>query len=265
MFQQKDQERYVTRKVYLHHKITLPETNTTYLQEWLGHRDEFLAAVVEIHAPPKPQECSECEAPMKWRCVDCFGMPTFCTSCCRGFHVRAPFHRIEQWNGQTFYPSSMRRTGLILYLEHGGLECPRAPVISQRTSGAATPTLPDNSADNTIPSSRQQRDHDVLNPFDLSAISAALESSVNADTIDPSTSLPQSNHESSKTLGDAEDRYGHYRTCISYIPNKLSETEAMRAMTMMTAMLTKLRLTPLGFPALFSNSLKDMISTIMSG
>ena len=144
----------------------------------------------------------------------------FCTTCCRSFHIRAPFHRIEQWNGQTFYPSSMRQTGLILYLEHGGLECPSAPVVSQQTSGVATPTLGDKLDNDTIPPSNQRQAYGVLNPFDLSTLSAALESSINADNAKSSTSLPQSDLGSSNTLREEEDMYGYHHIHTSYVPDK---------------------------------------------
>ena len=202
---------------------------------------------------------------MKWRCVDCFGMPAFCTTCCRGFHVRAPFHRIERWNGQTFYPSSMRQTGLILYLEHGGLECPGAPVVSQRTSGAATPTLGDKLDNNTDSVSNPRQDYDVLNPFDLSAISAALESSITAGTTKSSTSVPQSDVGSSNTFREEEDMYGYHNIHTSYTPDNLSKTGVATMMTTTMVMWMKLRSTQLAFPAPFSNSLRDMIGIIMSG
>lgn len=117
------------------------QTTTTYLLDWLQQRDIFVEEIVECAAPPSAALCSLCESPMKWRCNDCFASPCYCTSCCRSVHERSPFHRVVKWNGQTFYKSSLRRTGLTLYLGHGGLPCPdmlQTTLDSSRTTPSST-------------------------------------------------------------------------------------------------------------------------------
>ena len=59
-----------------------------------------------------------------WRCHDCFGDPVFCTPCIQQSHELHPFHRISQWDGTCFFPSSLSNAGLTLNLGHAGKLCP---------------------------------------------------------------------------------------------------------------------------------------------
>jgi CxC2 like cysteine cluster associated with KDZ transposases len=66
--------------------------------------------------------CASNEA--RWRCLECFGRPSYCSACCRHTHARLPFHRMESWTGSFFKPSWLRHVGVCLHLGHGGEPCP---------------------------------------------------------------------------------------------------------------------------------------------
>ena len=116
------------------------------LREWLALRTTFLREIVEREAPPEPRTCSVCSKPLEWRCDDCFGSPSFCTACCITSHVLHPFHRIAHWTGSTFYRSSLRKAGYVLYLCHSGAPCPYIPYSETSSSFVADeahdPTTP---------------------------------------------------------------------------------------------------------------------------
>ena len=110
------------------------------LREWLALRTTFLREIVEREAPPEPRCCSRCSGQMEWRCDDCFASPTFCTTCLVDSHVLHPFHRVAQWDGSTFYRSSLRKAGFVLYLCHGGAPCPLTfPVTTSSTTDDPSP------------------------------------------------------------------------------------------------------------------------------
>ena len=69
---------------------------------------------------------------MKWRCNDCFGSPTLCTSCLKRSHTTLPFHRVAQWDGECFHRSSLDQAGITLNLGHAGVLCPHytSPLLS---------------------------------------------------------------------------------------------------------------------------------------
>ena len=71
-------------------------------------------------------QCRECDSPIQWRCHDCFGVADLCTACCVQSHRYLPFHRISKWTGDCFVRSSLRHTGLTLFLGHRGLPCDRS-------------------------------------------------------------------------------------------------------------------------------------------
>ena len=94
------------------------------MERWVAQRDTFLRHLTACEQPPSSRACVQCGGTMMWQCDDCFGRPTYCQGCCRETHTRLPFHRVRMWNGKTFCKSSLRKTGLILYLGHGGAPCP---------------------------------------------------------------------------------------------------------------------------------------------
>ncbi|KAG2058517.1 hypothetical protein BDR06DRAFT_1030067 [Suillus hirtellus] len=59
-----------------------------------------------------------------YKCHGCFGEPLFCTSCCRTQHQRLPFHRVSQWTGSFFEESCLVKSGMVIWLSHGGNACP---------------------------------------------------------------------------------------------------------------------------------------------
>lgn len=61
---------------------------------------------------------------MELRCLDCFGQPLFCHTCCLEVHSSLPFHSIEKWTGEFFKKTSLHAEGFKLHLGHGGLPCP---------------------------------------------------------------------------------------------------------------------------------------------
>ncbi|KAF8124933.1 hypothetical protein EV363DRAFT_1299555 [Boletus edulis] len=104
------------------------KTSNSYLLEWLSRKTEFLDALLDMEAPPKPRQCSSCGGDGIYRCSDCFGQPLFCTLCTRNKHRMLPFHRISQWTGSFFEDSSLNLAGFEVHLGHEGKSCPsRAP------------------------------------------------------------------------------------------------------------------------------------------
>ena len=74
---------------------------------------------------PKDHCCKQCASKGgELRCMDCFGQPLYCHSCCLDAHSSLPFHSIEKWTGKFFKKTSLNSEGFILHLGHGGLCCP---------------------------------------------------------------------------------------------------------------------------------------------
>lgn len=59
-----------------------------------------------------------------WRCLDCFGEPSYCKGCCVEAHARDPFHRIARWKNTHYSPDWLWATGLCIHLGHHGQPCP---------------------------------------------------------------------------------------------------------------------------------------------
>ena len=98
---------------------------------------------MENEAPStNPPKCRDCHSPIQWRCHDCFGDPDLCTLCCVAAHRYLPFHRVSMWSGDCFVRSSLRHTGLTLYLGHKGLPCAgaRSDTTDRDTSLDPSPT-----------------------------------------------------------------------------------------------------------------------------
>lgn len=133
---------FPTRYRYLVNSL---QDAASLLRDWLHIRDQYLAEILARYAPPVPQCCIICKGGMRWRCEDCFGEPTYCTRCCREVHHRIPFHRVLRWNGETFYRSSLRKAGLILFLGHHGSPCPHLRndnVTGPHLTSPPTPLFP---------------------------------------------------------------------------------------------------------------------------
>lgn len=94
------------------------------MSEWLGFRDTFLNVILQREAPPLRMICTKCPQTLSWRCHDCFGEPAFCKGCLVQTHANLPFHRVSEWDGHTFYRSSLSNAGGILHVGHRGHPCP---------------------------------------------------------------------------------------------------------------------------------------------
>ncbi|KAJ7886239.1 hypothetical protein B0H14DRAFT_2243953, partial [Mycena olivaceomarginata] len=74
--------------------------------------------------PRAAEQCCECNTladaddPQLYRCKNCHGDLMMCTDCMVGCHAKNPLHRIEQWNGRYFVPSSLKALGLCVQLGH---------------------------------------------------------------------------------------------------------------------------------------------------
>ncbi|KAI0711729.1 hypothetical protein C8Q76DRAFT_623155 [Earliella scabrosa] len=63
----------------------------------------------------------------RYKCRDCYPMPSLCSLCATKIHTMAPFHRILRWNVQLGIWDKVTATdlGVRLYAGHGGRPCPR--------------------------------------------------------------------------------------------------------------------------------------------
>jgi hypothetical protein len=88
-------------------------------------RDTFIDQYLGQECLPNIHPCKKCTTkPGEFRCIDCFGQPLFCHSCCLEAHSSLPFHSIEKWSGDFFKKTSLHAEGFILHLGHGGVCCP---------------------------------------------------------------------------------------------------------------------------------------------
>jgi hypothetical protein len=51
----------------------------------------------------------------------------WCRECCVSAHMRAPFHRIQMWNGNNFERLDLLTQELIIDLAHYPDDCPSIP------------------------------------------------------------------------------------------------------------------------------------------
>jgi hypothetical protein len=94
------------------------------LNDWKTHEGEFLFHLLALEGPGDGK-CQSCHTePLQFRCLDCFGGPSFCQQCCLDRHHVNPFHKIQMWNGKCFLPSDLHHLGLVLHLGHSGGKCP---------------------------------------------------------------------------------------------------------------------------------------------
>jgi KDZ transposase family protein len=100
-------------------------------------RETFIHKYLEKQHLPNDSSCKEC--PIKeglLRCIDCFGQPLFCHSCCLKAHYSLPFHSIEKWTGKFFKKTSLNAEGFTLHLNHGGLPCPANTTLATEPKNA---------------------------------------------------------------------------------------------------------------------------------
>ena len=99
---------------------------TPMMEQWLEHRSTYLNVLLENEGRSASQACSHCSGDVAYiRCSDCIGGNTFCIPCCLQYHRRSPFHRLLQWNGKHYAPTTLYALGFILCLGHDGNPCPK--------------------------------------------------------------------------------------------------------------------------------------------
>ena len=96
------------------------------MEQWLEHRSTYLNVLLDNEGRSTSQACSLCSGDVAYiRCSDCIGGNTFCIPCCLQYHQRSPFHRLLQWNGKHYSPTTLYALGFILCLGHDGNPCPK--------------------------------------------------------------------------------------------------------------------------------------------
>ncbi|KAJ7829911.1 hypothetical protein B0H13DRAFT_1655417 [Mycena leptocephala] len=58
----------------------------------------------------------------RFRCTDC-GTFMQCLGCVHARHTHSPLHRLKEWNGTYWTPTTLAKLGLVYQLGHGGLSC----------------------------------------------------------------------------------------------------------------------------------------------
>lgn len=74
-----------------------------------------------------PVQCCDCnrEADL-WMCLDCWGRPHLCQTCCRGAYTRTPMHRVQRWKMNRWVEVELWEVGLAVWMGHRGKPCPCA-------------------------------------------------------------------------------------------------------------------------------------------
>ncbi|KAN0141115.1 hypothetical protein V8E53_000871 [Lactarius tabidus] len=92
--------------------------------QWLIRCNKYLHILLDMEGVTEDGKCSMCTKQMEIKCTDCIGGNYFCRECCLQAHMRSPFHRIAQWTGAHFAPTSLCRLGFRPLLGHNGAPCP---------------------------------------------------------------------------------------------------------------------------------------------
>lgn len=119
------------------------------MEQWMGHRDEYLDELLRrdgLSAGSPQHGCHACEktdVANVMRCRDCAGGRHFCADCILSAHGALPLHRVEvstspsssstvliasqRWNGAFFdTTTTLCDLGLRVQLGHNGSCCPRS-------------------------------------------------------------------------------------------------------------------------------------------
>ncbi|KAJ7029504.1 hypothetical protein C8F04DRAFT_1264960 [Mycena alexandri] len=100
---------------------------------WRPYVQRFLDGLIKRQAQCADDKCPCCGDvwavnARRFRCTDC-GEFVQCLKCTLSRHTLTPLHRIKEWRGTFWVPSSINVLGGIYQLGHGGHACPRpAPV-----------------------------------------------------------------------------------------------------------------------------------------
>ncbi|KAH7918389.1 hypothetical protein BV22DRAFT_1024674 [Leucogyrophana mollusca] len=89
---------------------------------WLPERQKFLEELIRLEGRGVQgidELCSSCKnASSRYRCEDCFGVDMHCIDCVVQKHAHSPLHRIEEWTGEYFEHTSLKKLGLRIQLGH---------------------------------------------------------------------------------------------------------------------------------------------------
>ena len=132
-------------------------------------REIFTYKYLDCECLPNNPSCRHCTTkPGQFRCVECFGQPLLCYSCCLTAHSSLPFHSIEKWTGEFFKKTSLNAEGFILHLGHRGLCCP------ENVASAAEPEVAEDwgcdTADKVLLKQWEPRDARMLVIIDISRV-----------------------------------------------------------------------------------------------
>lgn len=117
--------------------------------EFMSGSDEYLSKILEheCHSTSTPDTSCSCGAPSLFQCAACDVAPYFCSPCIVVQHTSLPCHRLQQWRGQHFEPTSLMDLGFVYAVGHNGEPCPHLP-------SSATPkrlTVVDTNGIHTLP------------------------------------------------------------------------------------------------------------------
>ncbi|KAG1800700.1 hypothetical protein EV424DRAFT_1474813 [Suillus variegatus] len=96
------------------------------LHLWRSDSDLFLEEFLRLEGRGDySQDICICgEEAATYRCQDCHGCELFCHLCMIRIHDRHPLHRMEQWDGISFYSVTLKSMGIRLQLGHAsGVQC----------------------------------------------------------------------------------------------------------------------------------------------
>ena len=77
-------------------------------------------------------QCEDCGGEGGFiRCLSCSGEHAWCPSCAVKAHQYNPFHNLQLWNGKFYESTTLQDQGYVMYLGHGGHQC---PCLSQQST-----------------------------------------------------------------------------------------------------------------------------------
>src|SRR6266568_8374786 len=103
------------------------------MEQWVQLRSKYLHILLEMEGRPSTPKCSMCKVYAGFKCPDCFGAPLLCKDCCVETHRCSPFHRPLKWTATHYSPVTLQSLGLVLFLGHGGVPCPRTVEVCSHT------------------------------------------------------------------------------------------------------------------------------------
>ncbi|KAI6045492.1 hypothetical protein EDC04DRAFT_2888944 [Pisolithus marmoratus] len=101
------------------------QSQNDFIREWLPWQAEYLNVILEGEQLAKGgsrEQCEEAEASVQ--CMSCTGVHAWCGPCAVKAHMDLPFHKVQQWNGTHYQPTSLMELGFLWHIGHGGDPCP---------------------------------------------------------------------------------------------------------------------------------------------